>query len=59
MVYSDKELFTDGMLIFKQHSDREWSLTDCVSFATMRRYDVRTAFTFDVRFKQAGFATIP
>ncbi len=59
MAYSDKELFSDGMRIFKQHSDKEWSLTDCVSFATMRRYGVRTAFAFDVHFKQAGFATIP
>ncbi len=59
MVYSDEELFSDGMRIFKQHSDKEWSLTDCVSFATMRRHGVRTAFTFDVHFKQAGFAIVP
>ena len=59
MVYCDEELFSDGMKVFKQHSDKEWSLTDCVSFATMKRHGVKTAFTFDAHFKQAGFATVP
>src|SRR6266849_6622579 len=44
VVYSDEGLFGDGMKIFKQHSDKEWSLTDCVSFAAMRNYSLRTAF---------------
>ncbi len=43
VVYSDEGLFADGMKIFKQHSDKEWSLTDCVSFAAMRNYGLRTA----------------
>ena len=59
LVYCDEELFTDGMKVFKQHSDKEWSLTDCVSFATMKKYGVKAAFTFDAHFKQAGFATVP
>ncbi len=59
VVYSDEVLFSEGMRMFKQHSDKEWSLTDCVSFATMGRYGVRTAFTFDAHFKQAGFVTVP
>lgn len=59
VVYSDEDLFLDGMRIFKQHTDKEWSLTDCVSFATMRKYGMKTAFTFDAHFKQFGWATIP
>jgi len=47
------------MKVFKQHHDKEWNLTDCVSFATMKRHGVKTAFTFDSHFKQAGFATVP
>ena len=59
MVYCDEALFLEGLGLFKQHSDKEWSLTDCVSFAATRKYGVRTAFTFDAHFRQAGFATIP
>ena len=40
LVYCDQELFSDGMKVFKQHSDKEWSLTDCVSFATMKKHGV-------------------
>jgi len=59
LVYCDPELFSEAMKIFKQHSDKQWSLTDCLSFATMKRNSLRTAFTFDAHFSQAGFATIP
>jgi predicted nucleic acid-binding protein len=59
LVHCDEELFSEGMEVFERHSDKEWSLTDCVSFATMKRHGVRTAFTFDSHFKQAGFAMIP
>ena len=59
VVYSDEILFSEGMSIFKKYSDKEWSLTDCVSFAAMRKYGLRTAFTFDPHFKQFGFAIIP
>lgn len=59
VVFSDEGLFTDAMRIFRDHPDKEWSLTDCLSFATMKKHAVRTAFTFDAHFKQAGFATLP
>jgi len=59
VVFSDEGLFSEGMRIFKQHSDKEWSLTDCVSFATMRKYAVKTAFSFDAHFKQFGLVVIP
>jgi len=59
VVYSGEELFSEGVGIFKQHWDKEWSLTDCVSFAAMKKYGLRTAFTFDAHFKQFGFATLP
>lgn len=59
LVYAGEELFSGGMRTFKQSPDKEWSLTDCVSFATMEKFGLRTAFTFDAHFRQAGFATIP
>lgn len=38
---------------------KKLSLVDCVSFQTMRRHGVRTAFCFDAHFREHGFATEP
>ena len=57
VVYCDEQLFSEGMSTFKGHPDKEWSFTDCVSFAAMRKHGIRTAF--DAHFRQAGFATVP
>jgi len=40
-------------------SNRKLSLVDCVSFETMRRLGIRTAFVFDRHFLEHGFACIP
>jgi len=59
LIFTGEELFSAGMETFKQHADKEWSFTDCVSFAAMKAEGIMTAFTFDVHFKQAGFDVIP
>lgn len=59
IVYSNEIFFSEAVELFRRHSDKEWSLTDCISFATMKRLSIRTAFTFDAHFRQAGFATVP
>jgi len=38
---------------------RQLSLVDCVSFDTMRRLGIKTAFTFDRHFSEQGFEHIP
>jgi predicted nucleic acid-binding protein len=38
---------------------KKLSLVDCVSFQTMRRHGVRTAFCFDAHFREQGFTTEP
>ncbi len=40
-------------------SKKKLSMVDCVSFETMRRLDIRTAFAFDIHFKEQGFHCIP
>ena len=40
------------------HMDKDYSLTDAVSFAVMRRLGVRRAFAFDVHFCQFGFEVL-
>lgn len=52
------ELFAAGEQLFEQRTDKEWSLTDCSSFATMRRLQITDALTTDHHFEQAGFTRL-
>jgi len=45
--------------IFKKFSDKDFSFTDCTSFALMEHEAISTAFTFDEHFRQYGFQTVP
>ncbi|MCI0541720.1 MAG: PIN domain-containing protein [Verrucomicrobiales bacterium] len=49
------ERFHAAATLFRKHTDKEWSFTDCVSFVMMRELRMRDAFTTDHHFKQAGF----
>jgi uncharacterized protein len=55
----DDALFEQGWQFMKQHDDKTYSLTDCISFVLMRQVGIQTAFTFDHHFQQAGFVTEP
>ena len=50
-----QELFDAGLDLFEQRGDKDWSLTDCISFVVMRREGLREALTADHHFAQAGF----
>jgi predicted nucleic acid-binding protein len=41
--------------IFFRHRDKNFSFTDCTSFALMRELKIREALTTDKHFRQAGF----
>ena len=49
------ERFFAAASLFRRHADKEWSFTDCASFAFMRELKVKDAFTTYHHFKQAGF----
>ena len=51
----DKILFDTGWQLYKQRLDKEWSLTDCISFVVMRYESITQAFTSDRHFEQARF----
>jgi uncharacterized protein len=40
--------------ILARYSDKDWSLCDAISFAVLESRGVRTAFTFDLHFRQYG-----
>lgn len=41
-----------GWNIFGKYDDKDFSFTDCTSFAIMERLKITTAFTFDEHFRQ-------
>jgi predicted nucleic acid-binding protein len=55
----DVSMHTMGINAVLASSKSGPSLVDCVSFATMRQYGIRTAFTFDNHFREQGFECRP
>jgi predicted nucleic acid-binding protein len=55
VVESSHRLFEAGLQLHHQHADKEWSLTDCISFLVMREHGIRQALAYDHHFEQAGF----
>jgi hypothetical protein len=47
-----------GLQLFGDRPDKEWSLTDCISFVVMEKEGVREALTGDKHFEQAGFVAL-
>ncbi len=45
--------------LFAKYADQAVSFTDCVSFAMMDRYEIKTAFSFDRHFRIAGYQIEP
>ena len=44
-----------AMQLFQARADKEWGLTDCVSFVVMQERAITDALTADTHFQQAGF----
>ena len=45
--------------IIRRYTDKEFSLVDAISFATMERFHLTQAFAFDHHFAQYGFSLLP
>ncbi len=54
----DSQLLQRGLELFAQRADKNWSLTDCISFIVMQEHDLKEALTEDRHFEQAGFKAI-
>lgn len=59
VVQVDEGLFREGWQYFQQHQDKDYSLTDCISFVVMKRLRIETTFAFDQHFVQARFKRVP
>ena len=53
-----EELYNRAMELYRQRPDKEWGLTDCVSFVVMQDYGITEVLTTDEHFKQAGFKAL-
>ena len=50
--------FDRGIDLYARRPDKQWSLTDCISFIVMRDRGLTDALTGDHHFEQAGFRAL-
>lgn len=55
VIPASSSLFEEGLRMYAARLDKNWSFTDCISFAVMEAQDISDALTCDHHFEQAGF----
>jgi uncharacterized protein len=58
IIWATQVLFERGLKLYAERVDKEWSLTDCISFTLMGDRDLRDVLTDDHHFEQAGFTEL-
>ncbi len=58
IVQSDETLETRAWQLFRDRSDKEWGMTDCVSMTLLTDRGIDDVFTADHHFQQAGFSIL-
>ena len=54
----DQDRWERGLRLYCSRPDKEWSLTDCISFTVMTDEGLTDALTGDHHFEQAGFIVL-
>jgi uncharacterized protein len=54
----DSGLLDRGMQRMGARTDKDWSLTDCISFVVMEDEKIKEALTADGHFEQTGFVAL-
>jgi predicted nucleic acid-binding protein len=57
-IAASPDWFRRGLELFRARPDKQWSLTDCISFAVMTDRGITDALTHDHHFEQAGFRVL-
>lgn len=52
------ELFDRAVALYAARMDKEWGITDCISFVVMQERGLTAALTTDAHFEQAGFRAL-
>jgi predicted nucleic acid-binding protein len=58
IVSVDTELLRKAIGFYRLHQDKDWGLTDCISFVVVKERDLEIAMTADADFQQAGFRAL-
>ncbi len=53
-----EHLLHEALNLYRSRPDKDWGLTDCISFVLMKQEGITGALTADVHFRQAGFAAL-
>jgi len=58
IVSSSDDLYARAFDLFRSRPDKDWGMTDCISFVVMEEKQIHGALTTDVHFQQAGFTPL-
>lgn len=52
------QLYLRALQLYRERSDKEWGIIDCISFVVMQDREIFRALTTDSHFQQAGFQVL-
>ena len=58
IVPASEDHYRQAFDLYRNRRDKEWSLTDCLSFIAMEQHGLTEALTSDEHFEQAGFKAL-
>jgi predicted nucleic acid-binding protein len=53
-----EELYKQAFELYQQRPDKEWGMTDCISFIVMSERNLQEALTTDKHFQPAGYKAL-
>lgn len=58
IVLLSEDLYARAFRLYRERADKEWGLTDCVSFVVMQNRKISEVLTTDEHFQQAGLCAL-
>ena len=58
IIQNSEELYSRAFGMYQSRLDKEWGMTDCISFVVMGDEQITEALTTDAHFQQAGFTAL-
>jgi len=48
----------EALELYKKYTDKQWGITDCISFNIMKATNINKALAYDIHFIQAGYRAL-